>query len=251
MSRTLGALVPALALGIALSVSGCGVGSQAVSPSTSAASSTASPPALPSAQSDLPTAQDLWTAVKASLAAATSAHVKGNGTSGSSVLTIDIAGTRDGTNSKMIRTLGGAKGQVLTVGDSQYVQGNAAFWNLAGMPSDTISRVGEKYVKTATSKDNGAVSVGEALDSVATASFTGIDMLNLKVEKSNVAGSAAYLVSERIPSPEQFTMWVSADSARHLLRLRTAGTSPVDLSFTEWNAVAPFTAPPSTQIVKI
>jgi hypothetical protein len=167
------------------------------------------------------------------------------------VLTIDIAGTRDGTNSRMVRTLGGAKGQVLTVGESQYVQGNAAFWTLASMPSDVIARVGEKYVKTATSKDNAAVSVGEALDSVATASFAGIDMLNLKVEKTDFGGTPAYLVSERIPSPDRFTMWVSADSARHLLRLRTSGASPVDLSFTEWNAVAPITAPPAAQIVKI
>jgi hypothetical protein len=185
------------------------------------------------------------------MAAATSAHVKGNGTSGSSLITIDIAGTRDGTNSRMIRTLGSAKGQVLTVGASQYIQGNAAFWRLTGVSSDIIATVGEKYVKTATSKDNGAVSVGDALDSMATASFTDVDMLNLKVEKTDVAGSPAYLVSERIPSPEQFTMWVSADSARHLLRLRTSGASPVDLTFSDWNAVVPFTAPPPAQVVKI
>jgi hypothetical protein len=185
------------------------------------------------------------------MAAATSAHVKGNGTSGSSLITIDIAGTRDGTNSKMIRTLGGAKGQVLTVGASQYVQGNAAFWKLTGASSDVIAAVGTKYVKTATSKDNAAVSVGDALDSLASESFTEVDMLNLKVEKTDFAGSPAYLVSERSPTPEQFTMWVSADSARHLLRLRTSGASPVDLTCTEWNAVAPFTAPPADQIVKI
>lgn len=241
MSRTVRAFAPALALGIALSLSGCSVASQAVSPAPAAASSAA-------AQANLPAAQDLWTAVKASMAAATSAHVKGNGTSGSSSLTIDIAGTRDGSNSKMIRTLGGAKGQVLTVGASQYVQGNAEFWKLAGVSSDVIASVGTKYVKTATSKDNGAVSVGDALDSMATASFSIVDMLNLKVEKTDFDGTAAYLVSERVPTPDQFTMWVSVDSAVNLLRLRTAGTSPVDLTFTEWNAVAPFTTPPADQV---
>jgi hypothetical protein len=46
-------------------------------------------------------------------------------------------------------------------------------------------------------------------------------------------------------------MWVSADSARHLLRLRTSGASPVDLTFSDWNAVVPFTAPPPAQVVKI
>ena len=241
MSRTVRAIVPMLALGLALSVSGCSLASKAVSAATAAASSVA-------AQADVPAAQDLWNSVKASMAAANSGHVKGTGTSGSSTVTIDIAGTRDGTNSKMVRTLEGASGQVLTVGATQYVQGNAEFWKQAGVSDAVIATVGTKYVKTATSKDNGAISIGDALDSMATASFSLVDMLNLKVEKTEVNGTAEYYVSERIPSTDQFTMWVSADGAANLLRLRTAGTSPVDLTFSEWNAVAPFTAPPADQV---
>ena len=81
------------------------------------------------------------------------------------------------------------------------------------------------------------------------ASFNLVDVVNLKVDKVDLNGTAAYLISERVATTDQLKMWVSADGASNLLKLQSAGTSPVDLTFSEWNAVAPFSAPPADQIV--
>lgn len=183
------------------------------------------------------------------MAAATSAHVKGTVTTGSSSVQVEIIGNRDGSNSKMTSTAGGGAGEVLTIGGSQFVKGDAAFWKSAGVTDAVVAKIGAKYVKTATSKDNGAISVGDTLDSMATASFNLVDIVNLKVDKVDLSGTAAYLISERVVSTEQVKMWVSADGASNLLKVSAAGTSPVDLNFSEWNAVAPFTAPAADQVI--
>lgn len=243
MSRPVRYVVPAIALGIALSVSGCGVASQAISAATAAASSAA-------AQVNLPSAQDLWTSTKASMGAATSAHVKGSATTGSLQIAVEIIGNRDGTNSKMMTsTATGGLGEVLTIGASQYVKGDAAFWMQAGVSDSVIATIGTKYVKSGTSKDNGAITVGDALDSMAGSSFNLVDVVNLKVDKVDLNGTAAYLISERVATADQLKMWVSADGASNLLQLKAAGTSPVDLTFSEWNAVAPFTAPTADLVI--
>jgi hypothetical protein len=184
------------------------------------------------------------------MAAATSAHVKGTSTTGSLQVAVEISGNRAGTNSKMMtNTASGGLGEVLTIGDSQFVKGDAAFWKQAGVSEAVIAKIGTKYVKTPTSTDNGAITVGDALDSMAGASFNLVDIVNLKVDKVDLNGTVAYLISERVASSDQFKMWVSADGASNLLKLQAGGTSPVDLNFSEWNAVAPFTAPPAEQII--
>jgi hypothetical protein len=184
------------------------------------------------------------------MTAATSAHVKGSATTGSLQVSVEIIGNRDGTNSKMTtNTAGGGLGEVLTIGASQFVKGDAAFWKQAGVSDPVIATIGTKYVKTPTSKDNGAITIGDALDSMAGASFNLVDVVNLKVDKVDLNGTAAYLISERVATTDQLKMWVSADGASNLLKLQSAGTSPVDLTFSEWNAVAPFSAPPADQIV--
>jgi hypothetical protein len=235
-------LVPVVAAVLALTVSGCGVASKALSAATAAASSAA-------AQANVPSAQDLWTSTQASMKAATSARVKGTVTAGSSQVTVEISGNRDGSNSKMTSTAGGGLGEVLTIGASQYVKGDAAFWKQAGVSSDVIAKIGTKYVKTATSTDNGAISVGDTLDSMASASFNLVDIVNLKVDKVDLNGTAAYLISERVASTEQLKMWISADGASNLVKVSAAGGAPLELSFSDWNAVAAFTAPPADQVI--
>lgn len=242
MSSVVRCVTAALAFGIALGASGCGVASQAVSAATAAASSVA-------VQATLPSAQDLWTSTKASMAAAGSAHIQGTVTTGSASVVVDIVGNRDGSNSRMTSTVGGGNGEVLTIGDSQYVRGDAAFWKQAGVSDSIIVTIGTRYVKTVTSADNGAIAVGDALDSMATASFNLVDILNLQVDKADLNGAATYLISERVPTPDQFTMWVSADGASNLLKLHAAATSPVDLNFSEWNEVVPFSAPPASLVI--
>jgi hypothetical protein len=84
---------------------------------------------------------------------------------------------------------------------------------------------------------------------MASASFNLVDIVNLKVDKVDLNGTAAYLISERVASTEQLKMWISADGASNLVKVSAAGGAPLELSFSDWNAVAAFTAPPADQVI--
>ncbi len=241
--RTPSRLVSVLALVLALGMSGCSVAQQAVSVATAAASSVA-------AQTG-PNAEALWEKAKASMAAATSARLKGTATEAGTTATIDLAGTRDGSNSKVVVSQSGWTAEILTVGDSQYVKGDAAYWKVAGLTDAVITKLGSKYVRMPKDATN-SFTLGSMFDELQTANFNIVDKVNLKAEKVDLAGVSAYLLSQRVSTDDDFKAWISADDSSNLLRLSvTGGTSPVDLTFSEWNAVPVVAAPAAADVIAV
>ncbi len=229
----------ALTFSLALGVSGCG-----------AATTTTSSPSQ-AAVAKMPSAEELWTSTQASLSAATSAHVTGSVVSNGTPMTVDMAGTRDGTNQRVAMTSDGTHAEIVTVGGTDYITADAAFWTKQGATQAQAQQLVGKYV-TRQSQTPPSFSLGTLFDSLSKESFGVVDKLNLKVDKVDLNGTQAYKISERVASSAAVNLWVSSDGKNNILRLEVNDDSgnPQQLAFSEWNSVAPFTPPPADKIVQ-
>ncbi len=244
------------ALALAAGLSACGSSTATTSTTTagtaaapaSGAASSAAAPASTSAAASVPDAPSLWKQVQASTASATSVHVVGNTTDKGAPLKVDIAGDRKGSNQKAVVDMG-AKGvvEVITVDGFDYIRGDKAYWASQGngQVDDALAKLYLKVPQTGSD-----FSVGSILDEIAKTSLNTIDVVNLKVDKSDVSGTPAYLISERVPGKSASKIWVSTDGKASVLRIDSKDDQgqPGSLLFTEWNAVKPVTAPPADQI---
>ena len=231
-----------LAAVAAVGMAGCGGAKAGVAgsePSTAAASST----------QPIPGAEELWTAAQASMKAATSVRIKGTATNKGVTIPVEMAGTRDGSNAKVVVSQNDWTAELIMISGTTYVKGNAAYWTMAGVPAARVQAIGTKYVRT-TAMDTSKMDVGAMMDELATINFNLVDKLNIKVEQADLAGVPAYVMSQRVSTSQgDLKAWVSAEGKANLLKLIVVGgENPTDLDFSDWNAVAPFTAPPADQI---
>jgi hypothetical protein len=70
-----------------------------------------------------------------------------------------------------------------------------------------------------------------------------VDKLNTRVQTSGVAGVPAYLLTAKLDGDVK--IYVSADGKARLLRIE--GAKSGTLEFSEWDSVAPTSAPPVDQ----
>ena len=237
------------------SLAGC-VGGKALAetPMSTSTRPTATPSPL------LPSAALLWKTAQASLAAATSLHMTARLTEATGVTGHEMIGTRDGSNSKQITTASSGTGEILVVGDHMYFKGDTGFLKAQSFPDTVIQRLGGRYLSIPLSKVSGSftpkdLSIGSWLDQVQPLD---IDLTSaaLTVEKAEISGTPVYLLTDK-STTEQAQVWVTADGKANVVKLfvQDAGTpSPtgpqaLEMTFSEWSSVAPFTAPPANQVL--
>lgn len=230
-------IVSAVVVLAALSLAGCTSVPLAGQLAAQSSLSAAAEPAHASART-------LWASTLQTLAAATSARVKGTVVTSSLNEDLEIAGTRDGTNSWTRFTANGALVEVIMLPDAHYTRGNAAFWKTGGLSDEKISMIGTKYVKVATNKAAGTKSIGDEIDVVTKAAGAATDIAPFTVESTTLNGTSAYLLSRSLIITDQ-KIWLAADAGHDLLRFQQTGTNSIDLTFSEWDAVAAWTAPPA------
>lgn len=236
MKLVRGIVACAVAMAMAFSLGGCGAAQKAATPS----------------ETPLPSADTLWTAAKASMTAAKSVHIKGTVLVSGTESTIDIAGVRDGSNSKLLIGQSGSNAEIIAIANDMYIKADASYWKLAGVGDNAIAVIGSKYVKTAKTSTND-MKIDTLLSELQQTNMNLLDKLNLKVEKTDVAGVPAYLVTQRVATTnEDDKFWITADDKSNLLKLTTTGgTDPCDLTFSEWDSVASFTAPAQDQVIEM
>lgn len=225
----------------------------AVALGLSACASTTTDKAKPSATSaatTAPSAATVYQQMRTSGAAAKSVHIKGAFTDKGQKLQIDIAGDRAGKNMRALVNDGNGQVEILAAAGNVYIKGDAAYWTKNG--SAAIAKVAAgKYVKvpagSAASLDD--LKVGTLLDQIVASDMSTADKLNTNVQTTNVDGVRAYLMTAKVGGDAK--IFVSADGKARLLRVEGPKTQPGTLVFTQWDAVAPVSAPSADQLATI
>lgn len=205
-------------------------------------------PSKPQATSTGPDAQALWDKHVAAYTGCKSTHMVGTITSNKEVSQINVAGACDGSNGKLQMTMGLQVVEVISVGGTYYIKANTAFWKASGASQAAIDTIGSRYLSTTDARFAQMTTKG-MLDALRTDVTTGPQ--DVTVEETTLGGQAAYkLVRGARTSPTSMSVWVTIKTAT-LLRVSYEGAaSGADLTFSEWDAVTPFVAPPASQVIK-
>ena len=231
----------ALTAAVALSLSAC-TSTPAPGKAKTSSSSTAT-----SAATTAPTAATVYQLMRKSGAAAKSVHIRGAFTDKGQKLQIDIAGDRAGKNMRALVNDGNGQVEILTAEGNVYVKADAAYWTKNA--SAAVAKVAAgKYLKIPAGTGAGDLKVGALLDGA----FKNLPLAGAlqKVEATDVDGTPAYLLADRL-TPKEGQIYVSADGKATLLRLVSTKVNAGTLDFSEWDAVQPMSPPPADQLVKI
>lgn len=242
--------VSCLALGAALTL-----GLSACSSSTPAVKTAPSSPASATASGTVGNSvPELLQQMRKSSAAAKSVRVKGtiinNASTAKAVkLQIDIAGDRAGKNMQGIVNDGSGAIEILTAGGQTYLKADTAYWTKNGSAAIAKLAAG-KYIKVPATSAAGVsgLTVGTLLDEIFAKDMADPSKLNNKVEKADVAGVPAYLMTTKKDGTK---IYVSADGQARLLRVVSSKNQQGTVEFTEWNAVKPVSAPQADQLATI
>lgn len=230
-----------LAAAVALSLSGC------ITINKADNAKKGSSPGVTSAAKALPSAKVVYEQMRKNVAAAKSVRIKGEIKTGGKTLTIDIAGDRDGKNTRALVNDGTGEAELLTAGGNVYIKADTAYWTKNASAAAAKVAAG-KYVKIPAGTGAGDLKVGSLLDGA----FTDLPLAGAlqKVEATDVDGTPAYLLADRL-SPQNGQIYVSADGKATLLRIVSTKANAGTLDFSEWDAVPPKSPPPADQLVKI
>lgn len=246
--RAFGAL--AIPLLMATALAGCGSdedGSTAPSTSSSPSSSTTT-------AAKLPTAAELFDQARTTALAADSAHITGSVDNDGQAMTIDLAGTTDGSNQSLELGVGkGAKATILTVGGKYFLLGNDEFWT-SQISADAAKLLGGKYVRMPASeaKDLGDMTIKSLLadlfsDKEMEAALAGPDS---KVAKATYDGAAAYSITDKT-GKDNGELLVSADGKATIHKIVGPDDDTGTLEFSEWNKVAKVAAPDPKRVINL
>jgi hypothetical protein len=248
----------ALAAVVALALSACASTTSPARAKPSSASSAPSATSTSSATGTVPvnsSAAALFEQLRKSGAAAKSVRIKGTITNGATAnskavtVQIDIAGDRAGKNLLAIVNDGSGAIQILTAGGQTYLKADTAYWTKNGTPAIAKVAAG-KYINVpaASAAGMGDLTVGKLLDQIFAQDVAAANQLNTKVDKTHVGSVPALLMTVKADGTK---IYVSADGRAHLLRVEGPKGQLGTLDFTQWDAVAPVSAPPANQLVKI
>lgn len=235
-------LAIAIAIAMALSLSAC-ASSTAAGIGKTDSSSRAS-----SAATTVPTAAQAYRLTQESGAAAKSVHVVGDYTDQGQKLKLNVSGDRAGQSMRLLVNFGIGVIEILKVKSLFYLKADAAFWMRLDGSAATANIAAGKYVKVpaGSAAGMGNFRVGTLLDQVFAQDIPKADNLNPTVQKTNIDGVPAYLLTAK--TDDNTKLYVSADSQGRLLR--TESTKNGTLDFTGWNSAATTTTPPADQQAK-
>ncbi len=251
-SRAL-ALLTAAAIAVGTSACGSASAPPASSSSRTSAASDSSGSATTDASSGAtPSVKELYAQSRKSALAAKSAHVKGSVADNGQKVTIDIAGTVDGSNQRLVMSIGSlGKITIITSAGKIYFKADKKFWTKnAGSAASKV--LGGKWVQmsAAQASDLGDTNISSLLKEMySDDSLSVLDTLTTKVETGTVAGVPAYILTDRVKKEGELD--VTADGKALPLRITTTGADGGTVTFSQWNTVRKFSAPPAGQVIKI
>ncbi|OLP67412.1 hypothetical protein BJM39_02745, partial [Salmonella enterica subsp. enterica serovar Javiana] len=184
-------------LSVALALAGCGSEKEpaaAGSPSKASSSSSTTTEAKP------PSASELYKQARKTALAAESGHIVGQFTDEGDSLSIDLAGTVDGSNQSVeLGQSADSKITILTVGGKYYLSATEDFWadQVGAGPAKTLQN---KFVilPAAQAKEFGDLTIKGLLTDMFEDKELGVlDSVNTRVEKTTVDGADAWKLTER------------------------------------------------------
>ena len=191
---------------------------------------------------------ELYTKVRAASLAATSGHLSGTVTQDGEKMSIDVAGTADGSNQKLGVGVGKGKAEILTVGGKHYMSGDKGFWTEQTGDAKAAKLLVGKYVQVsaADAKDLGDLTLGAMLKEMfAEKQLSTLEKLTSSVETRTEDGAQVWVANDGSGSE----IWVDPKT-EHLVKIVIAGDQAGSLTFDSWDAVKKVAAPPATKIVK-
>ena len=197
-----------------------------------------------------PVATDIWAKTLATFTTCKSVRIDGTVPAGTRTATVALAGTCDGTNARTQMTTEAESLEVITVSGTYYVKANTAFWRASGASTATINAIGSRYLAT-TDAAMGTYTVARMVSDLTSAGLA-TGSTDVSVESTTLSGQAVYkLVRGARTSASSVTVWATVKDAVPLRVKIEDPSGGLDITFSDWNAVAPFTAPPPAQVVKI
>ncbi len=191
---------------------------------------------------------ELYTKVRAASLAAKSGHLSGTVTQDGEKMSLDIAGTADGSNQQLEVGVGKGKAQILTVGGKHYMSGDQGFWTeQTGDPKAAKALLG-KYVQisAADAKDLSDLTLGAMLKEMfSEGELSTLEKLTSSVETRTEGGAQVWVASDGSGSE----IWVDPTTER-LVKIVIAGEGAGALDFDSWDAAKKVATPPAKQIVK-
>lgn len=243
----------------ALALAGCGGGGTTGTATSGAASGDPTQSTTSEAPRKDASAGELLKGMQTAANAATSVKISGNMTQGGQPMTVEIAGNRDGSNSTAKVSMGVDQGTatLITVDGKTYIQGDKLFWDKNAGPG-LYEQFSGKYIEmpSESASQMGDISVGSILDAMfKDQKFTAVDGWTTGVERGDLDGQEVYILTDKADANTK--VYVSADGKDNLMKIEgtlddSSGTpGSVDMTFSDWNAVAPVTAPPADQVMQI
>jgi hypothetical protein len=191
-----------------------------------------------------PSVASLLASMKAGFAHASSVHVSGTGAFGSKVTGLDFGIFRSGDMSGSV-TEGTFNANVIDSGGRFYVYVNKAFVKYLGttehIPASACKLICGKYISVPASA-LGHYSFGSLFKQIETGIPAATSVPHIQV--TTYQGQPAYELSDN----QGREIFVAKNGIHYLLGAVDPGK--FRLSFSEWNAVPPVTAPPASKIVK-
>ena len=234
----------ALCSTVAVSLSACGSAATPTGPAN-AGSTVSTTRAFPSA----PSAVTIYYQFRKSIKTSTSVHIKASYTDQGQQVRLDIAGDTDGRTSRAYVSDSHGEFEVLNVDGTTYLKAGAAYWTKNGSAAMAKIAAG-RYFKAPVGLIPGIddLKVRPLMDKLFAEDMSSADKVDTTVGTTDVDGVSAYLLTTS--NGQGTKVYVSTDAERRLLRVVTPkkrdGTlnfGEGTLNFSEWDAVAPVSAP--------
>ena len=196
--------------------------------------------ALPS-----PTSTALVTAMQASVRRATSVHISGSLTTGSTPISVNLGVHRNGDVSGTV-SQNGAPFQVIGVGGTIYIKATQEFLKQVKAPANACSVVCGKWLKLA-SAEAGQLTGDLNMSSLVAPLSSGKVPKLAEAGRKTVGGQPAWILR----ATDGSTLDVSSASQHYPLAASTGGNTHEVVIYSQWNAVPPPVPPPASQVLNI
>ncbi|GAA1900490.1 hypothetical protein [Lapillicoccus jejuensis] len=223
------------------SPSSSGPSSEASSSTTSSASPTST------GEVDAPSPSDLLAKAKAAVEQAKSSHVSGTVKDSGKPVTVDVAGTSDGTSAQGSVKTAEATIEFILVGGQTYIRGDQKFWATAGAPAARAAELAssKKWVKASAAEAKSFTQLANPKALLGELLGTDTNSLTQKVDATTVDGAPCWGLRDRIGSDDAELDVLKSS----YLPVRLAIGKGQSLTFGDWDSVPTPTAPAASQII--
>ncbi len=244
MSLTTRLLAGTASAGLALSLAACGSGSSTTTNTTAPGATTAAAPTT-TAVAKPATAAELISKVETATQAAKSVHFIASGSSDGKKMSIDFAGSLDGSNGKYAMTNGDENFEIISAGGQMYIKGNAAMLKNR-VPANVADQLSTKYIKL-------PEAMRASFQSITTESMLKTMLNDFKkndgtVGEETVDGKKTFVITSEKGKAEG-QGFIAADGS--WLPVSLTDKDIDSAKFTDWDKVPAVSAPPADQILDI